>query len=101
MGDRLDLQALLEIVLGSDDVHFQPPESKKLDYPCIIYSRSSSDTKFADDYPYIHRKRYQIKVIDKNPDSLIPDKVENLPLCKFDTHYTKDNLHHNVYNIYF
>jgi hypothetical protein len=42
-----------------------------------------------------------ITIIDANPDSDIPAKVGNLPLCKFNRHYTADNLNHDVYNVYY
>jgi hypothetical protein len=86
---------------GKLNVYFQPPETVKLVYPCIIYSRSSGDTKFANNKPYINTKRYQLIVIDKNPDSIIPEVVTMLPMCKFERHYTKDNLNHDVFNIYY
>jgi len=33
MGTRLELQNLLENILGSRNVYFQPPENLKLNYP--------------------------------------------------------------------
>ena len=101
MGTRLELQTLLETLMGSRNVYFQPPESVKLSYPCIIFNRSAEDTKFADDQPYVRQKRYQLTVIDKNPDSVIPDKIASLPRCIFDRHFTSNNLNHDVYNIYY
>lgn len=101
MGKRLELQTLLEIMLGSRNVYFQPPENVKLKYPCIMYSLSASDTNFANDNPYAIFKRYQVTIIDKNPDSEISEKMQYLPMCTFDRHYTADNLNHYVYNIYF
>lgn len=84
----------------TQNVYFQPPESIKIDYPCILYELTSIDTKFADNKPYKQEKRYKVTVIDKNPDSEIPDKIGKLPMCIFDRHYTSDNLHHFVFNIY-
>lgn len=106
MGQRLQLQSLLEELIGSrsdgkQNVHFQPPDTVKLVYPCIIYRRSDIDTLFADDNPYISNKRYQITVIDPNPDSLIPDKIGALPKCVFDRHFTTSGLNHDVYNIFY
>lgn len=72
-----------------------------MSYPCIVYRRTDIDTSFADDNPYICNKRYQVTVIDPNPDSLIPDKVVKLPKCSFDRHFTADNLNHDVYNLYY
>lgn len=101
MGKRLDLHDLLTTTLGSDNVYFQPPESYKMSYPCIVYKRSFVKTKFANNAPYTHRVRYAITVIDKNPDSLIPGMIAALPLCQFDRNYVAENLNHDVYNLYY
>jgi hypothetical protein len=98
---RQDLQNILVALLGSSNVYFQPPESIKLIYPCIIYRRDSARTIFADDSPYKNTKRYQITVIDGNPDSGIPDKVAKLPLCSYDRSFSADNLNHDVFNLFF
>lgn len=101
MAQRLELQALLVNLLGSDNVYFQPPPSLQMQYPCIVYNRDSSRTKFADDKPYSIEKRYQIIVIDRNPDSAIPGKVAQLPKCIFDRFFTADNLNHDVFRLFF
>lgn len=101
MRPRTDLQTLLEALLGSREVYFQPPATVKMKYPCIVYKRDTAYTDFADDVPYKYDKRYQITVIDKDPDSLIPDKIAALPMCLFDRHFTADNLNHDIFNIYF
>lgn len=98
--DRLDLQMLLERLLTTTNVYFQPPETVKMKYPCIVYTLSSADTRFADNNPYTIKKRYTVTVIDYNPDSKIPDKVSSLPMCLFERFYTQNNLNHWVYNIY-
>lgn len=98
---RLQLQILLEAQLDSENVYFQPPTNVKIQYPCIIYKRDSSETIFADNQPYRHTTRYQVTVIDRNPDSLIPGKIAALPLCSFDRHYTSEDLNHDVFNIFF
>jgi hypothetical protein len=101
MAQRLELQTLLVTLLGSNNVYFQPPPTVKMQYPCIVYHRDNSDTIFADNNPYKIDKRYQVTVIDANPDSDIPDKVAALPLCSYDRFYTADNLNHDVYNLFF
>lgn len=99
MAPRLQLQSLLEEI--TDTVYFQPPANVSLTYPCIVYKRDSARTDFADNEPYARKIRYQITVIDKNPDSLLPDAVAALPMCLFDRFYTADNLNHDVFNIFF
>jgi hypothetical protein len=101
MGTRLGLQLLLESVLGSSNVYYDPPESVKMNYPCIVYSLSKIQTDFANNKPYSHKKRYTMTVIDKNPDSSVPDQVAALAQCIHETHFASKNLHHYVYNIVF
>lgn len=101
MASRLNLQKLLEDILGSRNVYFQPPESIKLSYPCIIYERDDGRSFQADDELYNYRKSYSTTVIDKNPDSLIPDELEKLRYCTLDRYYQADNLNHWVFTIYY
>ena len=97
MGNRLELQNLLESILGSRNVYYQPPESIKIKYPAIIYSRDYIDNNFADDIVYMQNHTYQIIVIDANPDSEIVNKISKLPMCRYNRHYTSDNLNHDVF----
>lgn len=101
MGQRLQLQSLLEELLGSRHVYFQPPANVQIEYPCIVYAKDSADTRFADNNPYRSTKRYLVTVIDRNPDSEIPDKVAALPMTIFSRWFPADNLHHDVFNLYF
>lgn len=101
MGSRLELQTLLENVLGSANVYFQPPSTINMSYPCIVYSRNRIRTDYANNNPYSLKKEYSITVIDANPDSVIPDKLATLQSCIFDRHYTADNLNHDVFTLYF
>lgn len=101
MDRRLELHQILTDVLGSKNVYFQPPASVHLKYPCIIYQYETGDTQFADDLPYIFVRKYQIQVIDPNPDTEIPDKIAQLPRCLNDRNYTADNLNHYTFNIYY
>lgn len=99
---RLILHDLLKGLVGpSNKVYFQPPPSVVMSYPCIVYKRDSADAQFADNSSYRYTQRYQVTVIDRDPDSPIPGRVAALPLCKFDRHFTADNLNHDVYNLFF
>lgn len=101
MGKRRDLQWALEAVLGSRNVYFQPPASINMSYPCIVYKQIPGTTLYASNSAYFRKKRYQITVIDKNPDSAIPDKIADLPLCSIERCFTADNLNHFIYNLYY
>jgi hypothetical protein len=100
-GRRLDLHEILATILGSRNVYFQPPATVTILYPCIIYHRSQINIKQADDSIYKYTIGYMVTVIDQDPDSLIPEKLLALPLCRFDRHYTADNLNHDVFTIYY
>lgn len=101
MARRLLLQSLLEELLGSANVYFQPPANVQMVYPCIVYKRDTADTKFAGNKPYSYVKRYMVTVIDRNPDSEVPDKIAHLPQCLLNRNYAANGLHHDVFNLYF
>lgn len=96
---RLLLQQLLLRI--APNVYFQPPENHKMKYPCIVYERDQQDAKFADGIPYSRTDRYQVTVIDPDPDSDIRIKVASLPLSAFQRHYAKDQLNHDIYSLYY
>lgn len=99
MARRLELQTLLETIAAN--VYFQPPANVQMKFPCIVYKRDSADTMFAGNKPYRYTKRYMVTVIDRDPDSDIPDKVAALPQCLFNRNYAANGLHHDVFNLYF
>lgn len=98
---RLDLHNILTEIDEVGPVYFQPSVNVTMSFPCIVYERDYEDVKFAGDMPYNRTKRYKVTVIDRNPDSEIPDRVAALPMCSFDRYFVADNLHHYSYKIYF
>lgn len=98
---RLELQSLLESILGSRNVYFQPSNNVQMKYPAIVYSRNRIDNRDANNSVYLQNISYQVIVIDKNPDSEIVSKISKLPLCRYDRHYNADNLNHDVFTLYF
>ena len=99
MAGRLELQTLLETILGSRNVYYQPPSSIQMKYPAIVYSRSDIKSVMADDTVYITENAYDITVIDKNPDSKVVAQIAKLPRCRYDRHFVSDNLNHDVFTI--
>lgn len=97
---RTELQELLEQIMESENVYFQPPENKRLSYPCIVYSRNTYSSVFADNQSYIRRTRYSLILIDKNPDSCFAEKLADIPYCAHTRSYISDNLNHDVYDLY-
>lgn len=98
---REDLHYVLVNLLGSSNVYFQPPETTKLKYPCIVYELSDMETVKADNNKYLVRKRYQVTIIDEDPDSEFPDKMIKLPYCRFDRQFATEDLNHWVFSLYF
>lgn len=97
---RIELQRLLESTVGPGvAVYYQAPT--KLEFPCVKFERSEIDCDYADNKPYLSRKQYTLTVIYRDPDSDLPDKIASLPTCKHADKFVNDNLHHDVFIIYF
>lgn len=101
MGSRLELHELLCDILGSRHVYYQPPESVKMEYPAIVYSRDNIKNEFANNKVYSKQHYYSVIVIDYDPDSEIVEKVASLPSSRFSRHYVSDNLNHDAFSLYF
>ena len=99
MASRLQLHSLFETLAGH--VYFQPPGPDKMQYPCILYVRDGSDTDYADNEIYRHLRKYQVTVVDTDPDTELPDKVEALRYCSFDRYFPADGLNHYVFTLFF
>lgn len=96
-----DLQALMKGLNGVDEAYIQAPTSGMKD-PCIMIERGlPSDVSFADNVKYLFKKGYTITVVDRSPDSLIPDLVEELPYCQFNRFFRVNGLNHFVFQLYF
>lgn len=99
MESRLKLSAKLHDILGSDNVYFQPPPSKKMSFPCIVYERVRINTRFADNDPYYLYDVFQVTFIGIDPDSDIPDKLARLHGSVFERFYINDNKYYYVFRI--
>ena len=100
MADRLELHSALQELLGSSNVYYQPPESIKMQYDAIRYSKKTIDSKYANDRKYSMTDCYEVIVISRLPDNPVIKKLLSLPYCSYDRHYIADNLHHDVLTIY-
>ena len=100
MANRLDLDYKFREILGNDNVYFDPPESVKMKYEAIRYSRKKIESRFANNSVYKQDDCYEVIAIYRNPDSELPRKISLLPKCSHDRHYVADNLHHDVFTIY-
>lgn len=100
MQNRPELQTVLENILGSRNVYFQPSSNIQLRYPAIVYSRRTLKPIFANNKVYITLPEYEVTVIDKNPDSEYVAGVSQLPGCIHERHFKADNLNHDVFRLH-
>ena len=98
---RLTLQSLLEELLGSNNVYYQPPENLKMEYPAIRYSLSDKTDFYANNKKYISRDVYDLVVISKKPDNPVIQKILELDYTEFERHYVVDNLNHDIIRIFY
>lgn len=107
MSRRLKLHNILCTILSCPvqgpecRAYFQPPSSVKMKYPAIVYALNDIDNAFADNMVYLSARKYSVTVIDSDPDSSLVGKVTSMSTSKFNRHYTKDNLNHDVFEIFF
>ena len=103
MALRLQLHSLLTEI--TEHVYFQPPSNIVMQYPCIVYARDGDlvdvSTRYADNKLYRHTKRYQVTVIDRNPDSELSDLVADLPMCLLNRAFPSNDLNHWVFTLFF
>lgn len=101
MNSRLELHEVLCSILGSRNAYFQPPASIKMKYPAIVYKRDTIVNSQANNEVYKQANKYQLIVIDQNPDSEIVQKISKLSRIRYDRHYISDGLNHDVFTIFY
>lgn len=101
MADRLDFQSMLEELLESRNVYYQPPETTKMRYPAIKYSKKTIRSTYANNAKYSMTDCYEMIVISERPDHPVIKKLLALPYCSYDRHYVSGNLNHDSLTIYY
>lgn len=102
MRTRLELDTKLREVLGIENVYFQPPRNITMRYPCVRYKLVAGKVDYANDKTYNYTKAYDVMIIDKDPESSLPDKLLfGFPMCSPSRPYVADNLHHFPFTLYF
>lgn len=101
MGSRLEFHEVLCTILGSRNVYYQPPESLKLSYPCIVYGLASIDVQHADGIKYLPDKKYEVTLVSREPEPTQFNKMLSLDYSSFGRHFVNDNLNHFTFTIYY
>ena len=96
-----ELQSTFEDLLESRNVYYNPPASVRMSYPAIVFTRSKIENMFANNYVYRQNHRYEVTVIDEDPDCKYALKVSRLPMCSHDRAFVSENLYHNVFTLYY
>lgn len=103
----------LRDLLGTDEVYFQPaPDFSDnsqqvvltgIEYPCFIIRRTTAYQPRADDRTYLFRPGYEVIFINRDePDhEMIKTMINHFQRCRYERHYVSDNLHHDVFMIYY
>lgn len=98
---RYELHAKLVQLLGAKHVYFQPPPTVQMTYPCIVYELDKYHDAYANDSLYSHKTRYQVTVIDRNPDSELPLKLNEFPYTSLESSFAYEGLNHFVFTLYY
>lgn len=95
------LVGAMELAGYTSHVYYQPPESIKLVYPCIVYNREKFDTRYSNNKVYKDMTRYTVTVMDKNAESPLADVLRDLQYCEMDREFTSENIHHFVFTLFY
>lgn len=104
MGRRQDLNQILVELYDANVtpcVKYQPGPGITLTYPAIVYKLDDMPSIWANNLPYKWEHRYEVKIIDRDPESKLREKMIALPMCRFSQTYVVNNLHHFVFEIYY
>lgn len=100
MGTRLELHQ--KLAQFANNVYHQEPATVRMKYPCVLYHIANVDSIYADNMAYRNMKMYTVTYISQQPnDEKIDEFLEGFRYIKFDRHYTADNLHHYVFNLFY
>lgn len=100
MKNRLELDSELRSFVSN--VYFQPPESIKLKYPCIIYHLRDINSNYANDITYKDMKSYELTLICADPDNnYVEDILKHFKYIRFDRHFVSDNLNHYAFVVFY
>ena len=104
----------LKDLLGTDEVYFQPSYNAGndgsipyiltgIEYPCFIMERTTAYQPKANNKNYLFRPGYQVTYINRDePDpEMIEAVMQHFQLCTYQRHFVSDNLHHDVFMIYY
>lgn len=72
-----------------------------MSYPAIVYHPDFEVRKFADNSTYDLVDRYQLTIIDQDPDSAIRAAVRRMRLITFERWFATEDLNHWIYSLHY
>lgn len=101
MKTRLEVQDMLEKILGSQNVYFQAPPNTGMKYPCIVYRFDRFGRDDADNQPYILTGRWEIHHMYKSiKNDLKTTMLFAAPWVECGRRFLKDGVYNDFYTIY-
>lgn len=101
MMSRIEVQNLLEEILGSDRVYFQAPPNTGMQYPCIVYEFVRPDVKPADNTLYLVTGRWEIHHMYKSISNDLKEKMLFAsPYMSWSRRIVKDGIYNDYYTLY-
>lgn len=84
----------------SNRVYYNPPESFKMQYPCIVYNLANYGAQHADNLPYYRYDTYTVThIYQKEAQSSLSRKMAETKGFSFDRNFYVDGLYHDVFTM--
>lgn len=97
---RIELHKELEEAFGCK-AYYQPPESLKLTYPCIVYAIERFETRKANNANYLINERYKVSYLHKDvDDSTVKSVLRIFNKMSHAQHYKTNGVYNDVYYLY-
>lgn len=97
-----ELRNLQLEVLGYQHTYFEPPESVRMQYDAVVYSRNSFNVRRADNKSYSVRDGYEVTVISRDPETQLPKALqEHFERCAPGRFFVRDNLYQFPFTIFY
>ena len=96
---RMNLHTVLTGLMDEKQVHYQPDENIKLNYPCMLYMFDKVIPTYANNSLYFQTYRFTITLISNDPTDSLFDTLNNLFV--YENQFIADDLTHSVFTTTF
>ena len=98
---RSVVHSLLQSLTGyGNRIYFNPPETIKMQYPCIVYHRQNLAKRNADNKAYIRYDEYSVThIYARESEHSISEVLVESDGFEYDRNFYADNLNHDVFTL--